>query len=93
MSKDTFDTFTVFCKTQKVTSLLNEYQLVLLLRLVTEVIFRSNQITMSLQDLVEPLISFIKDTQTTPAVRTAAIDCIKTIGYRCPREWLHTLIP
>jgi hypothetical protein len=39
MQKETLETFSAFCKAQKVSSMINESQVIVLLRLVNDVIF------------------------------------------------------
>jgi hypothetical protein len=61
MQKDTFDTFSGFCKNQKVSSMINESQTVFLLTVVNLLLFSSEisfirGIFPKMQELIDPLI-------------------------------------
>lgn len=95
MQKETLETFSGFCKTQKVSSMINESQIIVLLRLVNDILYNQDHESMKsmftkFQEVVDPLLGYIKD-QYSPQVKLYAIECIRTLGFRA-RPWITDML-
>ncbi|CDW72650.1 heat repeat-containing protein 5b [Stylonychia lemnae] len=95
LSKDTLEIFQGFCKNQKLSTMLNESQIITLLRMVTECLFRLSSQELkkafaSEKELIDPIMPYIKD-QQSHAVRMYGVEVIKTIGFRCS-HLIHEIV-
>ena len=95
MNKETLDTFTNFCKNQKMSSMINEAQNIVLIRVVTDILFESDKSFIkatftNIKDVIDPIMPFVKD-QSSSVLRVFAIEAFKILAFKAP-HWLHELI-
>jgi hypothetical protein len=76
-------------------TMMNEAQEIILIRLINDIIFASENLFIrsnfaTEKEIIDPLIPYIRDANT-PALRVYAIEAIKTLGFKAP-YWINELL-
>jgi hypothetical protein len=90
------DILSGFCKNQKLSTLLNESQSIVMVRAVNDILFSSESLFIrsnfqSEKEIIDSIIPFLKADTSSPALRLYSIEVIKTLGYKAP-HWQNELI-